>query len=391
MVDTPFTEINSRYRYKYKDTNNIDKYVYSWKLDRHDRIPTGKTNELSLREKEITADLFNQIASHGGGMNVISLVEKYVSCKRGVRPSTEAAYRTVLNLLKKERFGSRRIDTVKVSDAKIWLINLQENGRGYSSIRTIRGVLRPAFQMALHDDLIKRNPFNFELQEVVYNDSIKRKALTKEQERRFLAFIKEDKHFSRYYEGIFILLNTGLRISEFVGLTINAIDFDHMKINIDHQLLRYAKIGYTIKQPKTESGIREIPMTKEIAECFKRIIENRLKPRVEPNIDGYKGFLYLDKDNKPMVAMHWGKYFQHIVEKYNSIYKTELPKITPHVCRHTFCSRMATARMNPKTLQYIMGHSDIAVTLNTYTHVTFDDVSIEMDRVNTINEERNQE
>lgn len=74
------------------------------------------------------------------------------------------------------------------------------------------------------------------------------------------------------------------------------------------------------------------------------------------------GFLWLDRSDNPMVAMHWEKYFQHICEKYNLIYKLQIPRITPHVCRHTFCSRMASARMNPKTLQYIMGHSDISVT-----------------------------
>ena len=58
-----------------------------------------------------------------------------------------------------------------------------------------------------------------------------------------------------------------------------------------------------------------------------------------------------------------------------------MPKVTPHVCRHTFCSRMASARMNPKTLQYIMGHSDISVTLNTYTHLGFDDALEEMNRI----------
>ncbi|HBI60891.1 MAG TPA: transposase [Lachnospiraceae bacterium] len=95
-------------------------------------------------------------------------------------------------------------------------------------------------------------------------------------------------------------------------------------------------------------------------------------------IDGYVGFLCLDKNEMPMVALHWEKYFQHIREKYNSIYKVQMPCITPHVCRHTFCSKMAKAGMNPKTLQYIMGHSDIGVTLNTYTHLQFDDALEEM-------------
>ena len=83
-----------------------------------------------------------------------------------------------------------------------------------------------------------------------------------------------------------------------------------------------------------------------------------------------------------MVALHWEKYFQHICQKYNKIYKEEMPKVTPHVCRHTFCSNMAKSGMNPKTLQYIMGHSDISITLNTYTHLGFEDAEEEMQELN---------
>ena len=374
---------DGRYRYKYIDLFGETKYVYSWRLDKNDRMPAGKKPEPSLREKEkqIAADLFDKIIPDGGGLTVTELVEKYTSLKTGVRPSTRANYKTVINMLKKENFGRERIDRVRISDAKLWLIQLQKNGRGFSTIRTIRGILRPAFQMAMDDDLIRKNPFSFELATVIYNDSITREALTREDERNFLKFVKEDSHFKKYYEGIYILFNTGLRISEFVGLTRADIDFKNMKINVDHQLQRYAKIGYRIEKPKTESGIRQVPMTQEVADCFRKIFKSRKYPKVEPMIDGYSGFLYLDKNGMPTVALHWEKYFQHICQKYNQIYRNQMPKVTPYVSRHTFCSRMAAARMNPKTLQYIMGHSDISVTLNTYTHLGFEDAIEEMRRI----------
>ena len=111
-------------------------------------------------------------------------------------------------------------------------------------------------------------------------------------------------HNSSYYEGIFILFNTGLRISEFVGLTIKNIDFKHHKIIVNHQLIRSSKMQYMIEEPKTESGVREIPMSEEVEEAFRAIIAKRVKPKVEPMIDGYSGFLYLDKNNMPMVALH---------------------------------------------------------------------------------------
>lgn len=374
---------DGRYSYKYKDLNGEVKFVYSWRLDRNDRTPAGKARDLSLREKErlIRQDPCDQVAPNGGDLTVLELVEKYLSLKVNVRHNTQANYNFVLNILKKEDFGNLRIDKVKQSDAKAWLIKLQKDGRGYSTIQSVRGVVRPAFEMALQDDLIRRNPFRFELATVVVNDSVTREAITEAQEKAFLTFIQKDDCYSKYYDGIYILFHTGLRVSEFCGLTVSDIDFKHKRIRVDHQLQRTRSMEYLIEKTKTKSGERFVPMSAEVMACFRRIIANRKKPAREPSIDGYTGFLFLDKNEMPMVALHWEHTFQHILHKYNSIYKVQLPKITPHVCRHTFCSNMARSGMNPKTLQYIMGHADISVTLDTYTHVKFEDARAEFDRV----------
>lgn len=374
---------DGRYMFKYTDAGGNSKYFYSWRLDHNDPTPKGKSRELSLREKEkqLEYDIFSGLVPNGGNITVLNLVEKYISLKTGVRHNTMANYKFVINILKKEKFGKLRIDKVKQSDAKKFLIDLQRNGRGYSSIHSIRGVLRPAFQMAFVDDLIRKNPFDFQLVSVVFNDSVTREAVSREDMRKFLKFVKEDRHFSRYYEGIYILFHTGLRISEFVGLTKSDIDFSDMTIHVTHQLQRKRDMEYIIEGTKTSSGTRDVPMTPEVADCFRKIIAKRPKVKIEPIIDGYTGFLYLDKNDMPMVALHWEKYFKHILNKYNSIYKVQLPKITPHVCRHTFCSNMAKSGMNPKTLQYIMGHSDISVTLNTYTHFSLEDAKEEMEKI----------
>ena len=374
---------DGRYRYKYNDSFGKRKSVYSWRLTESDPYPKGKRKDISLREKEkvIEKALCDAVSTNCGDMTVLELVQRYISQKRGVKHNTRANYNFVINVIKKEEFGAKRIDTIKLSDAKAWLIKLQDDGRGYSSIHSIRGVVRPAFQMAVDDDLIRKNPFEFQLATVVVNDSVTREAITRKQQREFLRFIKEDKHFCKYYDGIYILFNTGLRVSEFVGLTANDIEFDKQRIKIDHQLQRTRNMEYEILTPKTEKGERYVPMKEDVADCFRRIIQNRKHPKIEPMIDGYSGFLFLDKNDMPMVALHWEKYFQHIREKYNSIYKVQMPCITPHVCRHTFCSNMAKSGMNPKTLQYIMGHSDIGVTLNTYTHLQFEDALEEMKKV----------
>ena len=370
---------DGKYEYKYQDAFGKRKTVYSWRLTEADSVPKGKRGDIPLREKErqIQLDLSRGIAC-AGYLTVLELVEMYVAQKRGVRHNTRANYNFVLNIIRKEEFGLKRIDKIKIFDAKAWLIKLQTDGRGYSTIHSIHGVLRPAFQMAVDNDLLSKNPFEFQLSTVVVNDSVTREAITRKQERDFLEFVKNDKHFSRYYDGIFILFKTGLRISEFVGLTVRDIDFENSRIIVDHQLQRTRNMKYVIEDPKTGCGTRMVPMTPEVKECFARILANRKPPKVEPVVQGYSGFLFLDKNGRPMVALHWEKYFQHICAKYNSIYKVQMPKITPHVCRHTFCSNMAKSGMNPKTLQYIMGHSEIGVTLNTYTHLGFEDARAEM-------------
>ncbi len=271
---------------------------------------------------------------------------------------------------------------MEASDAKLFLIKMQqEDGRGHSTIKTVRGVLRPAFQMAVDDDVLMKNPFQFELAGVVVNDAVTREAITKDQMRRFLKFIHDDVVYCKYYEVIYILFHTGMRISEFCGLTMRDIDLEKRTINIDHQLQRTSKREYVIEPTKTNAGTRVIPMTNEVTEMFRAIIEDRTDYKVEKVVDGYTGFLFLDKDGMPLVAMHWEHRFNHMVSRYNEIYKVQMPNITPHVCRHTYCSNMAKSGMNPKTLQYLMGHSDIAVTLNVHTHVGLEDAEKELQKM----------
>lgn len=287
-----------------------------------------------------------------------------------------------LIVLKKQAFGDCKISRVKTSDAKLFLIKLQqEDNKRYSTIKTVRGVLRPAFQMAVDDDVLNKNPFGFELAGVVVNDSVTREAVTKDQMRKFLKFVHGDVVYCKYYEVVYILFHTGMRISEFCGLTLSDIDMENKIINIDHQLQRSSKMEYIIESTKTNAGTRKLPMTDDVAQCFRAIIEDREPPEHERIIDGYGGFLFTDKKGYPEVAMHWEHRFKHMLNRYNDIYRVQMPKITPHVCRHTYCSNMAKAGMNPKTLQYLMGHSDIGVTLNTYTHLGLEDAEGELKRM----------
>ena len=141
------------------------------------------------------------------------------------------------------------------------------------------------------------------------------------------------------------------------------------------------ELGVIVETTKTDAGTRVLPITEDVAQMFQAIIEDRNAPKVEKSIDGYSGFLFCDDNGMPLVAMHWQHRFNHMVGRYNDIYRVQMPNITPHVCRHTYCSNMAKSGMNPKTLQYLMGHSDISVTMNVYTHIGFDDAEEELKRM----------
>lgn len=373
---------DGKYQFKYH-INGKPHFVYSWRLEPTDKLPVGKKPCLSLREleKQIGYDLETLSDPMGKNMTVIELVERYLRTKTGVRDSTRAGYKTVQRVLQKEPFGEKKISQVKVSDAKLFLIKLQSDGKGYSSIHTIRGVLRPAFQMAVDDDVLHKNPFGFELAGVVVNNSVTREAVSKDQMRKFLKFVHDDNVYCKYYEVVYILFHTGMRISEFCGLTLKDLDMKNRIINIDHQLLRTSEMKYVVEATKTNAGTRKLPMTEDVFRCFQAIIEDRERPKIEKVVDGQSGFLFLDKNGMPLIAMHWEHRFNNMVKRYNEIYRVQIPNITPHVCRHTYCSNMAKAGMNPKTLQYLMGHSDIGVTLNTYTHLGLDDATDELKRL----------
>ena len=154
------------------------------------------------------------------------------------------------------------------------------------------------------------------------------------------------------------------------------------------QLQRTSKMEYIIESTKTNAGTRKIPMTEDVYLTFKRILENRPTDLPEKMVDGYIGFLFRDKNGMPEVAMHWEHRFNHAVKRYNDIFRVQIPNITPHVCRHTYCSNQARAGMNPKTLQYLMGHSEIGVTMNTYTHLGLDDAKDEMIRLEELEQAR---
>ena len=282
-----------------------------------------------------------------------------------------------MNILKNDRLGSKSIDSIKTSDAKEWAVRMKKKGYAYKTINNYKCSLKASFNIAILDDCIRKNPFNFSLNTIIKDDTTPKKALTEEQEKVLLSFTQNDIVYCKYYDVILLLLKTGLRISELCGLTIKDLDLNNRLITINHQLLRNKEIGYFIETPKTKSSVRQVPISEEAYQAFKRILSTRKKAK-PIEIDGYKDFVFLNQQGYPVTGPYYSTTFSNLGKKIKKIHGDVLPKITPHILRHTFCTRLANRNMNPKSLQYIMGHSNINITLNLYTHVSIEYVKVEM-------------
>lgn len=373
---------DGRYAYKYTDALGKPQFAYAWKLVPTDRTPAGKREDISLREKEqdIQKDLNDGIDTIGKKMSVCQLYAKQNSHRKNVKRNTVKGRKYLMDILEKDPLGMRSIDSVKLSDAKEWAIRMSDNGYAYKTISNFKRSLKASFYTAIQDDCIRKNPFDFALNTVLEDDTESKTALSLEQEADCLSFMEQDKTYKKYRDEIIVLLGTGLRISEFCGLTKFDLDFPNRIIHVDHQLLRDSEIGYYIELPKTKNGDREIPMTENVYQALKRIVKSRGK--AEPIvIDGYRDFLFLNNEGFPKVACNYESMVRGLVKKYNKCHEAALPNVTPHTFRHTFCTNMANKGMNPNTLQYLMGHANITMTLGYYAHGSSASAKAEMDRL----------
>lgn len=350
---------NGTYDYRYTDSHGKVRCIYAKTLE-----------ALRKQEETIQRDMADGIDYAAGEITVSELVDRYMNLKRDISQNSARAYGTVINRIKEADLGRYKVKNVKPSDAKGFYIALHDRGIKRNTITVYHSVLRPAFEMAVDDDMIRKNPFKFQVADIIQNDAYKRTALTKEQQEEYLQFI-QDYGNDNYYDDIVVLLGTGLRVSELYGLTKSDIDFKNRCIHVQHQLCRTADQPYFVTSPKTSSGVRDIPMSDTVYFTLKRVVKNRPTPKVEMLVNGYSGFLFLDRAGMPKVAMHLENYMRGMQRKYAKIYGRPFPHVTPHVLRHTFCTTMQQGGIDVKSLQYLMGHSNVSVTLDVYTHTNF--------------------
>ena len=165
---------DGRYVYKYTDSYGKVRFVYAWRLTATDKTPAGKRDSLPLRDKieEIQKDLDDGIDIIGKKMTVSQLYKKYTEYRRNVRRNTEKGRQCLLNLLENDPLGAKSIDSVRMSDAKDWVLRMDESGYAYKTINNYKCSLKAVFCTAIEECCIRKNPFNFALSTILKDNSV---------------------------------------------------------------------------------------------------------------------------------------------------------------------------------------------------------------------------
>lgn len=385
---------DGRYRFRYVNKEGKRIPVYSWKLVPSDRVPNGKKDGLSLREKEkeIQKDLLDGINTYDGNQSLNKVFEQYIETKPNLAPKTLENYKSYWKNHVHDGIGRIAISKIKRSDILRLYGNLySKNKMAVGSIQLLQNVLYPTFQMAVDDEILRSNPCKNCMKNFTGIQSKERKPLTKQEQQDLLEFLKNDSvYYYHYYTMMFLLLATGMRIGECLGLTWDNIDFDNQELKIDHQLV-YGKVNgktkHYIRKPKYNSE-RTIPLQNHVLEVMKEYkADYYFRSRSSGiEVDGYSNFIFLNSKsnlNKPATI---NRAINGMIKEFNQLYEVQMPHFSAHTLRHTFCTRMAENGVDPKVLQRLMGHKSITVTMEIYNHVDGDRVRKEMDRVKDIME-----
>lgn len=356
------------YMYRWTDISGKRKTVYANTL-----------NELREKEFEITkTEKISGISYSDSKITVGELIERYKKLKN-VKITTQKKYDYFNTIFEKINLLNVPIKNITTSDAKRYMMDISDLGYSYGSVLNLKSFLSPVFQMAVEDDYLVKNPFIFNLNNLIDDDRKERISLTKEQENKYLEFIKNDNTLKHCYDEIIILLNTGMRVSELYGLTFSDIDFKNNRIMVNKQL-QYIDRKYIIMSPKSKAGNRMLAMTDEVKKIFMNKMTEK-RPTVERMVDGYTGFVFINRFGNPKTRKNLQMSMISIREKAERLGIGDFSNITPHILRHTFCSRMIENGIDVKSLQILMGHSDIGTTLDVYTHKDPEDVAKTMENI----------
>ncbi len=371
---------DGRYLYTYTDPLGKRKYVYA-------------TDLVSLREKEkkLIRDQLDGLDRYAAGRATVNdTFDRYIATKYNLRDNTRSGYIYMYDRFIREDFGRRKLLDIKYSDVlQFYYHLLNDRNLAVSTLDTIHTILHPTFQLAVRDDIIRKNPSDGVVAEICKKTGMHRNirhALTVDEQRAFMDYMSNHPVYVHWWPMFTVLLGTGCRIGECLGLRWQDIDWENRIIKIDHALTYYKSTksnscGFRVSLPKTEAGIRTIPMLDVVRDAFEilRCEEAETGPNLQV-IDGYTGFIFQNRYGKVPNPEAVNRAIKRISESYNAEEilnaKKEnrealiLPNFSCHHLRHTFATRLCEAESNLKVIQSVMGHKSIETTMDVYAEAT---------------------
>ena len=371
---------DKRYMYTYTDPLGRRKFIYANDL-----------TQLREKEEKLLKDQLDGLDIYVAGKATLNeTFDRYISTKYNLRESTRSSYLYTYDHYVRDTFGLKRIAEIKYSDVlQFYYHLLNQQGISLGTLDSVHCLLHPTFQLAVRDEIIRKNPTDGVMKEISRESGKNRgvrHALTIEQQRCFMEYIANHPIYYHWWPMFTILLGTGCRIGESLGLRWQDLDFEKRVISINHSLVYYPANGSNkcvlrVSLPKTDAGIRTIPMLDIVKDAFEMLYEEQKENGFnETEIDGMTGFIFCNRFGSvpnPQTVNHTIK---RIASNYNAdeVVRAKkehrdpiiLPNFSCHHLRHTFCTRLCENETNLKVIQSIMGHKNIETTLDIYAEAT---------------------
>lgn len=371
---------DKRYMYTYTDPVGRRKFIYANDLQ-----------ELREKEAKLMKDQLDGLDLYVAGKATVNdTFDRYMSTKYNLRESTKSVYLYTYDHYVRDTFGLKRIAEIKYSDVlQFYYHLLNEKKIALGTLDSVHCLLHPTFQLAVRDEIIRNNPTDGVMKEISRESGKNRgvrHALTVEQQRAFMEYIANHPIYYHWWPMFTVLLGTGCRIGEALGLRWQDLDYERKSISINHSLVYYPTNGSNksvlrISLPKTKAGIRTIPMLDIVKDAFEMLYEEQQENGFnETEIDGMTGFIFCNRFGtvpNPQTVNHTIK---RIANSYNADEMVRakkerrepiiLPNFSCHHLRHTFCTRLCENETNLKVIQSTMGHKNIETTMDIYAEAT---------------------